>query len=418
MRLLLAVIGSAALAASQPEGLGRVEFPASGSADAHRHFFRGVAALHNFEYEQAIAAFQQARATDPAFVMAYWGEALAYHSSLAGGEALARARAALSRLGSTPAQRLARAPTERERGFLEAIEALLGEGDERARLRAYVDAMARLHARWPDDDEAASFYAHALLEQAMRGRLAPAASGGDPEGTSTHGSHLAGTDTQRRVGDLLRAVLRRNPRHPGAAHYLLHNYDDPEHAHLAIDVARTYAQIAPASSHARHMPAHIFVQLGLWREAAASDEAASAAAEAAARRRGADEAQVDYHPLTWLQYERLQLGQVARAAALTERMEARARQSAAPLLRGLAATLRARLVVETQQWTRLRDGDDFGSLDELHAIGLSAARGGRLDRAADVRELAARYAREAPPGSPPAIALEAIARQVEGLLAA
>jgi tetratricopeptide (TPR) repeat protein len=403
---------AAAGAGTQPAGLGRIDFPTSGSAEARPHFVRGVAALHNFEYDDAVAAFRRARQIDPGFAMACWGEALAHHSTLAGSSDAAGARAVLRRLAPSRETRLARVRTERERGFLAAVEALFGEGDDADRQRAYVAAMERLHARFPDDNEAASFYALALLDTAIRATYGLAAS---PADGHQH-ARLAGSDTQRTAGEILRGVLRRNPEHPGAAHYLLHAYDDPDHAAQALDVARTYARIAPASSHALHMPAHIFVQLGLWRDAAAADEAASRAADAVGTRTRLDEARRDYHPFTWLQYELLQLGRFRRARELLQMMEGAAGRTGASLLENYAASMRARYVVETRQWALLRDGDDFGNLDELVAIGLSAARGGSLERAGQVRELLSRIAEGQPPGSPASPALAVMQQEVAGLI--
>jgi tetratricopeptide (TPR) repeat protein len=382
------VAGLALLLLVQVPGLGRIDFPTSGASEAQPHFLRGVAALHNFEYDEAVEAFRQARRVDPRFALAYWGEALAHHSVLTSDSDVAGGRAILRQLGATREARLARAPTDKERGFLEAADALFGGGDGTVRQRAYVEAMERLHARHPDDNEVASFYALALLDTAIRATYglnrAPA------EGHQHH--QLAGSDTQRRAGAILRQVLARNPEHPGAAHYLLHNYDDPEHAARALDVARTYARIAPASSHAQHMPAHIFIQLGLWHEAAASDEAASRAAESWRIGRRLDESRTDFHPLTWLQYERLQLGQAERAREMAASMQAAAARTGSDILRNHAASMLARHVVETRQWALLRDADDFGNLDELLAIGLSAARGGNIERADQVRELFGRLA--------------------------
>ncbi|MGH9329240.1 MAG: tetratricopeptide repeat protein, partial [Vicinamibacterales bacterium] len=338
--------------------------------------------------DEAVDAFRSARRLDPRFAMAYWGEALAHHSVLTSSSDAAGGRAILRQLGATRDARLARARTDKEHGFIEAVDALFGEGDEAARQRAYVAAMERLRAQYPNDNEVASFYALALLDTAIRATYGLSAA--PSEGHRHH--QLAGSDTQQRAGEILRRVLQRNPEHPGAAHYLLHTYDDFEHAARALDVARIYARIAPESSHARHMPAHIFVQLGLWQEAAASDEAASRAADASRARGGLDESRTDYHPLTWLQYERLQLGQFAAAREMVESMQAAAARTGSELLKNHAASMRSRYVLEAGRWELLRDADDFGNLDELVAIGISAARGANVERADQVRELFVRLA--------------------------
>jgi tetratricopeptide (TPR) repeat protein len=407
--LWLAFVAQAFRPASA-QGLGRVDFPTSGAPDAQPHFLRGVALLHNFEYDDAVEAFRKARQIDPRFAMAYWGEALAHHSVLAGSTDAAGGRAVLRQLAPTRDGRLARAGNDRERAFLAAVDALFGDGEEEARQRAYLAAMEQMHARYPEDNEVASFYALALLDSAIRATYG--LSGAPAEG-HRH-ARLAGSDTQQRAGEILRQVLGRNPEHPGAAHYLLHAYDDADHAARALDVARVYAKIAPESSHARHMPAHIFVQLGLWQEAAASDEAASRAAVAWRTRRGLDESRTDYHPLTWLQYERLQLGQFARAREMADAMQAAAVRTGSDLLKNHAASMRARYALEARRWDLLRDADDFANLDELVAIGISAARGGNMERAGQVGELFRRLAAGA--SGPVGPALTVMEREVAALV--
>src|SRR5262249_53291108 len=273
--------------------LGLVSFPTSGAAAAQPAFVRGVLYLHSFEYDDAIDAFREAQKIDPAFAMAYWGEALAYDQPLWLNQQIDRARAALARLAPTRAARLAKAPTAREKGYLDAVELLYGQGDAAARHRAYAERMGALHAQYPDDDEAAAFYALALLSTIPEGGRNP--------------------DVSLKAGAIVSAILKKNPQHPGAAHYALHAYDDGEHAAKGLDAARIYARIAPASSHARHMPSHVFMTLGMWDEAAASDESAFAASVDLAQRKGLSASQYDFHALSWLHYEYLQQGRFAKA---------------------------------------------------------------------------------------------------------
>jgi hypothetical protein len=260
-----------------PQPLGRISFPTSGSAAAQPAFIRGVLLLHSFEYDDAIAAFREAQRLDSGFAMAFWGEAMCFNQPLWDNENLEKARAALKRLGVTKAARSARAPTAREKAYLDAVERLFGDGDKAARDRAYADRMGELSRADPDDDEAAVFYALALIA------------------TIRPGQH--NTAISLKAGTIASAVLKRNPEHPGAAHYALHAYDDGEHAALGLAAARTYARIAPASSHARHMPSHVFLPLGMWDEASASDESAFAASVERARQQGLSAAPQDFHAL-------------------------------------------------------------------------------------------------------------------------
>src|SRR5260370_29672427 len=129
------------------------------------------------------------------------------------------------------------------------------------------------------------------------------------------------------------AILKKNPEHPGAAHSALHAFDDGEHAAMGLDAARTYARIAPASSHARHMPSHVFLPLGRWDEAAASDESAFAASVAFAKEKGLSASQYDFHSLSWLHYEYLQQGRFAKARETMREIEQALRAEQAPPLR-------------------------------------------------------------------------------------
>src|SRR5262249_21030632 len=280
----------------QAPSLGKISFPTSGAAAAQAPFIRGVLLLHSFEYDDAIAAFREAQRIDPGFALAYWGEALSYDQPLWLNESVDNARAVLNRLAPTATARQAKAPTAREKGYLDAVERLFGAGSKAARDRAYADRMAELSRANPQDDEAAAFYALAILATIPNGQRNVAVS--------------------LKAGAIATAILKRNPEHPGAAHYALHAYDDGEHAARALEAARLYARVAPASSHARHMPSHAFLPLGLWDEAAASDEAAWQTSVDLARRKGLSAAQYDYHALGWLQYEYLQQGRFEKARSL------------------------------------------------------------------------------------------------------
>jgi len=248
--------------------LGVTTFPTSGSPAAQPAFLRGVAALHNFEYEDSNEAFKEAQRIDPGFAMASWGEAMTYSQTLWRHEDLAAGRAALARVGAGAGYDPAASRTPKEEGFLQTVRILFGDGDAAARHERYAAAMGQMYARYPTDAEIASFYALALLGTMSRSLI------GFTESHEGHSEGLAGSETQAHVGAILQKVLAAHPNHPGALHYLLHNYDDPAHARLALPAARRYADVAPQSSHALHMPSHIFLQLGMWHDAAHSDYAA------------------------------------------------------------------------------------------------------------------------------------------------
>ena len=153
----LPLLFAGAPAEAQFDNIGALDFPTSGSPEAQEHFLRGVAILHSFGWKQAIAEFQAAQRIEPDFAMAYWGESLCYNHPLFGEQDGESPRQVLARLAPTRAARLAKAPTQREQGFLETVEILWGEGDWRDNRVAYMKAMQRLYERYPDDDEVATF---------------------------------------------------------------------------------------------------------------------------------------------------------------------------------------------------------------------------------------------------------------------
>ena len=372
-------------------------------------FLRGVVALHNFEYEEANEAFLRVQKADPGFAMAYWGEAMTYHQTLWRNENLDAGRQALARLAATPAARAAKAATPKEKAFLEAVDTLFGAGDAATRRRAYADAMGALYARSPDDPDVASFYALALLGTMSRSLI------GYGDAHEGHSASLAGSDTQQRVAEILEKVLTTHPDHPGALHYLLHNHDDPEHARRALSAARAYAKVAPQSSHPLHMPAHIFVQLGMWEDAAAADRAAFAASDAWVKAKGLSPAVRSYHALSWLQYSLLQLGRYDEALKTMAELTPSVKASGDLTLLSDLSSMRARYVIETRRWEVLANERNFGNVNELFAIGVSAARSGNAAAAELARQgLATRAQSEQEGDLRPAIAI--MEREVAALI--
>ncbi|MCB1057728.1 MAG: hypothetical protein KDD11_19680, partial [Acidobacteria bacterium] len=262
----------------------------------------------------------------------------------------------------------AKAPTERERAYLAAVEGLyFGGGDKAERDRAYSLAMADLYGRWPDDLEAGAFSALSILGLVY---------GGDP-GDQRYPQLM-------RAAAILEELFDLEPRHPGVLHYLIHSYDDPTHAPLGLRPARIYAQTAPAAHHALHMPSHIFVQLGRWQDVASSNEDAWAASVAWVERRGLDPDKRDFHSLSWLHYAYLQQRRTAKAEAVL----AVARQAVADggghRAHHAKDTLEARHLLETSATSASPAADASPGL--LYAAGVALVRGGDLARAGEVLE--------------------------------
>src|SRR5262245_38534796 len=371
---------------------------ASQTSDADRAFQRGLTALHEFEHEDANEAFREAQKHGPGFALAYWGEAMTYHQSLWRRENIDAGRQALFRLAPTQAARTAKCRSPKEADLLAAVEILFGRGDASSRRRGYADAMGALHDRYPDDADIAALYGLSLLATMARGLS------GSVDVHEGHSQDLAGSDTQARVAGILERILASHPDHRGALHYLLHAYDDPAHASRALDSARRYAKIAEAS-HARHMPAHIFLQLGLWDEAAASDRAAFDASVQWTERKGLTAALRNFHALSWLQYELLQLGRITDAEQTLRTLEPLARGDNPILLNDLAS-MRARFVVETERWQLMATEQNFVNVNDLFAVGLSVAHLRRRGDAERVRVLLAQRAKASEEGDlRPAIAI-------------
>ena len=363
------VVGSRLAQAQVPE-LGETTFPNSGAAEAQEPFLRGLLLLHSFEYDDALEAFAEARRLDPNFVMAYWGEAMAHNHPVWFTQNTQAARDVLKALAPTLEGRLAKAPTEREKAYLRAAEALyFGEGDKEARDFAFAGAMQRLHEAYPEDLDAAAFYALSLL------------------GTSHSGRDFR---IYMKAAAVAEEVFARNPHHPGAAHYLIHSYDDPIHAPVGLRAARAYSKIAPAASHALHMPSHIFVAMGMWDDVVAMNEASWAAADARVERKSLGVNQRGFHALWWLSYGYLQQGRYRDALETLEIVDEDVRRSnGSTRTRFHLAVMRAAYVIDTEQWSgeAIRLAVDPTGLGletkaiDLFTMGMAAVKTGDEDKA-------------------------------------
>src|SRR5262249_12273877 len=331
-------------------GLGTIRFPNSGAPAAQTAFVEGVKALHSFEFDQAALFFQEAQRGDPGFALAYGGEAMSSNHPTWAEVDAAAARSALGRLSPTAEGRRARAKTEKEKAFLDAADVLFSDGgDKLARDLAYSHAMEAMYARWPDDHEVATFYALSLL-----GTVRP----GD-----------VGFRRQALAASIAERGLQENPNHPGAAHFVIHAFDDPDHAPLALDAARSYARIAPRAPHALHMPSHIFVQLGLWEDTIESNAVAYRAAVEQIARLGTREGREDFHTLSWLIYAELMMGRIDEARANLDRArETALRHPDDPAIHAYYLGIRALYVMETGQWDALRSAEPTAdAADSPHA---------------------------------------------------
>jgi hypothetical protein len=355
--LAIAILATVAPAAAQNPRLsdfGQVSFANSGSPAAQEAFLIGLGALHDFEFETAAASFRQAEGIDPNFAMAYWGEAMSQNDAVHFQQNTEAGRAALNKLGPTLEARLAKCPTERERDYMRAVDALYNSpGAKNERDFTYSAAMGALYEKYPNDVDAGALYALSLLGTAHGGR-----------DFSIFMKSLA----------VLEPLFFAHPNHPGVDHYLIHSVDDPIHAPLGLAAARNYSKVALKAPHAQHMTSHIFVAMGMWDDVVRANVTATGVL---------NEQNAEHHkPPTvcghynlWLEYGHLQQGRAldakkdldaCRAAAIAPARPAASNATAMPGmpasvsmpamspagagLRGAYAQMRLRYLLDTGEW--------------------------------------------------------------------
>ena len=256
---------------------------------------RGITALHLFEYEQANELFRQARQLNPELALAYWGEAMTYHQTLWGHEDVEAGRQALARLGPTAAAGEAKSRTARDQGLLDAVERAVRRG----RPLGATSAVCRSHGPAPRARPGGSGRRVVVRAGAARDDDA-AVSSAPPTRTKGTARRWPGATPRSASKRFSAACCARTRSTWERSTTCIHNDDDPAHARLALEAARTLTRLAPDSSHARHMPAHIFLQLGRWPDAAAADRSAVAASDAWIARKELPPAMRNYHALPWL----------------------------------------------------------------------------------------------------------------------
>jgi hypothetical protein len=356
--------------------LGTVEFRVSCTAAAQESFTRGVALLHSFTYEESAEAFRDAAAKDPHCAMAHWGLAMTEYHQLwepyAGPAELKR--------GSEEIQKARESKPEsaREKDYVEALGAFYDGWEQRghaARAQAYREAMRGVRERNPKDEEAAIFYALALIATSS------------PE-DKTYAN-------QREAAAILEPAFLAHPDHPGVPHYLIHAYDNPVLAPQGVMAAQAYSKIAPDLPHALHMPSHIFTRLGIWEDSISSNIVSAAAA-----RRHGDQGD-ELHALDYLVYAYLQIGKNEEAEKIRDHLPASDNVSGTSLFKinYAKASIRARCALEQKHWAEAENlAPDPGMQLQVAAIShwaaaLGAAHMGNLPEARrqteEVRSLSA-----------------------------
>ncbi len=332
MKCILTIGLAASLIAcsqNQPKAdyLGVVNIEITGDEAALPLFEKGLLLLHSFEYKDAKEAFVEAQTADSTMAMAYWGEAMTYNHSLWNDQKYDEARAALATIedGDLDAN-----ITELEKDFIESAQILYrAEMPKHERDVAYAEFMQSLTEKYPDNHEVSAFYALSLLGSVAEGRV-----------DSIYG----------KGAEVAKSVLAKNPNHPGALHYLIHSYDDPEHAELALDAAYSYAKVAPDASHALHMPSHIFLAMGMWDEVISSNIDSYQASVNRMERKDLGNDARGYHAFHWLQYGYLQKGNSNEPQQMLLDMAKYTSETPSKRARVHMVLLKGTYLVATEEW--------------------------------------------------------------------
>jgi hypothetical protein len=335
--------------------------------------------LHLFEYPFARDEFLQAQRIEPGFALAYWGEAMTFNHPIWDEQDVEAGRAALHKLAVTPEKRLAATPDPREKAFLQAVDILYGEGSKAERDRAYARAMERTAARFAEDHEVQLLYALSLF--------------GVQAGVRDIPTYMMATA-------IAQSVFTANPQHPGAAHYLIHGVDDPDHAVLGLAAARALAKMAPDAGHSLHMTSHIFTALGMWDDVVQANEAAVKVSQRMRKEQGRESHHWGHYNF-WLLYGYLQQGRMDQARTLLtsafQDLQAEAKTPQDRMILdpdnsslGSVVQMWTRYLVETRDWNgeiaqwRFRLGDAFDpNLNFSFVQSMRAAHAGQVTQASE-----------------------------------
>jgi tetratricopeptide (TPR) repeat protein len=382
---MLLAAWAVALAAASPEHahshspqLGALAFESTCSPAAQALLGTGLRWLHSFEYQEAERSFSQAAASDAGCGIANWGVAMSNYHPLWAAPTPAELKRGESAIEEAKA---AGAKSQRERDYVAALDVFYRDSDRldhKTRVLAYSTAMAQLHERYPKDNEAAVFYALSLI--------AAGTMDSDPAFSK-----------EKLAAAILNQVLATNPEHPGVTHYLIHAFDYPSLAELALPAARRYANIAPDSAHAQHMPSHIFTRLGLWDESIKSNRAAEAAARTHAVAMGMPGAwDQRLHAMDYLTYAYLQTGRDEEALKVLDELKLISRADPpSPTVAYAVTAIPARVLLERRRWDEAASFDLPANLSGLAALSnhkwaianiyfakaIGAARTGKLELA-------------------------------------
>lgn len=327
--------------------LGVIDIEVSGAEAAKPLFIEGLLLMHSFEYEDAAEKFAKAQKIDSTFVMAYWGEAMTKNHPLWRAQFTDDAQAILNKLATSKEERMQMAKTEFEKDMLEGAELLFGDGVKEDRDILYRDHMEKLTKKYPENHEVASFYALSLLGAVKGGR---------------------DYEVYGKAADIAKGIMAENNHHPGALHYMIHSYDDPEHAFKALDAANSYSKVAPDAGHALHMPSHIYIALGMWDEVINSNVVSYQATVDRMKRKGLDNDALGYHAYKWTMYALMQKGEFEEARSYVETMKKNCYEKPSPRARTHFIQMRALYLNESEAWDDPLLQDTVSSEDLIVAV--------------------------------------------------
>ncbi len=308
--------------------LGEIKFNFAGNEEAQEHFRKGLLLMHNFEYKDSRKEFIKAQEKDSTMAMAYWGEAMTHNHPLWRQQDYEKATEALAKLAKTSEERLALIPNEAEKDFYKMVEVLYGEGEKKDRDVLFNNYLEKMNVKYPQDNEIASFYALSCLGVSKK----------------------RNKENYEKGARIAKGIINENPNHPGALHYLIHSYDDPENAPKALEAANRYSRVAADATHALHMPSHIYVAVGMWDQVIKSNIASYKASVRKMEENELDDNARSYHAYHWLMYGHLQRGEFEKAKGIMKKMDTYITDESDIQPRSYLVTMKGNYLAETGDW--------------------------------------------------------------------
>ena len=307
--------------------LGKLEHGFTLNKATQEKFNEGLLLLHNFEYDDALVAFEEATAKDSTEVLTHWGEAMCHYKALWRLQNTEKGKAILARLGNTKEERLAAIADPMEKALWEIVELMYGEGAFDERNQLINKHLASLYEQYPQHQEIAAFYALSLIWA-----------------TEEYGD---GSDDLRLAASIADNIIKVNPQHPGALHYKIHALDGPTSAKDAHAAADAYAKVAADAAPALHMPSHIYLALGEWEGVVNSNQVSYDASVARMKNLELKDGARGYHSFAWLHYGLLQQGRYKAAEQVLSDMLSYVPKDPTKRARGYLLGMQSRQLAES-----------------------------------------------------------------------